>query len=134
MLRSSFRVLAVLALTLDAAPAGAQTPNPVVAALRAQLKTAERNFTASAERMPADKYGYRPTDAIVTHVRDSFAFCTSALAILDDSHLGETVSLFGSQITRASAILILSGDWSDHYAVTATYLPLNGILPPTARS
>jgi hypothetical protein len=75
-----------------------------------------------------------PKAAIVAHLRESFAYCTSALARLDDADLAATVPFFGSQISRASAILILSGDWSDHYAVTATYLRLNGLLPPTARS
>lgn len=147
---------------------------PVAAAFRNSLATASKNFTASAERMPEDKYGYKPTpanmtygqhmvhmadfnemmcglvggakapthdklaataakEAIVSHLKASFAFCSTALANLDDSQLAANVSFFGSQITRAAAILILSGDWSDHYAVTSTYLRLNGLLPPTAK-
>jgi hypothetical protein len=70
--------------------------------------------------------------AVVSHLKASFAFCSSALANLDDGQLAATVPFFGSQITRAAAIIILSSDWSDHYAVTATYLRLNGLLPPTA--
>ena len=33
----------------------------------------------------------------------------------------------------ATASLVLAMDWSDHYAVTATYLRLNGLLPPAAK-
>jgi hypothetical protein len=147
---------------------------PVAAALRNSLTTASKNFTASADRMPEDKYSYKPTpanmtygqhivhmadfnemmcaliggakapahdkvaataakEAIVSHLKGSFAFCSTALASLDDSQLAATVPFFGSQITRAAAILILSSDWSDHYAVTSTYLRLNGLLPPTAK-
>jgi hypothetical protein len=69
---------------------------------------------------------------LVSRLRESFAFCSSALATLNDDGLDGTVSFYGSPITRASAILILAGDWADHYAVTATYLRLNGLLPPTA--
>jgi hypothetical protein len=73
-------------------------------------------------------------ESVVAHLRESFGYCTTALANLDDNALSSSVSFFGSSITRARAILILSGDWADHYAVTATYLRLNGLLPPTARS
>jgi hypothetical protein len=66
-------------------------------------------------------------------LHDSFMYCTTALSKLSDASLGQMVSFYGSSITRAKAALILSGDWSDHYAVMATYLRLNGLLPPTAK-
>jgi hypothetical protein len=72
-------------------------------------------------------------EAIVTQLRASFDGCTSSVASLEDARLADGVKLFGGDATRATALLILSGDWSDHYAVTATYLRLNGVLPPTAR-
>jgi hypothetical protein len=168
------RAASAATLCASAASLSAQASSPVAAAFRNSLATASKNFTGSAERMPEDKYGYKPTpanmtygahmahmadfnemmcgliggakapthdkvtatspkEAIVSHLRSSFAFCSTALANLDDSQLAATVSFFGSQITRAAAILILSGDWSDHYAVTSTYLRLNGLLPPTAK-
>jgi hypothetical protein len=71
---------------------------------------------------------------IVDHLKESFTFCSTALAGLEDKGLGDTVTFFGSPMSRAGVLLILSGDWYDHYAVTATYLRLNGLLPPTARS
>ena len=70
----------------------------------------------------------------MSHLRSSFAFCRTALAGLTDASLGSMVSFYGSQISKGAAVLILSGDWSDHYAVTATYLRLNQLLPPTAKS
>ena len=66
-------------------------------------------------------------------LHDSFMYCTTALSKLNDASLAQTVSFYGATITRAKAALILSGDWSDHYAVMATYLRLNGLLPPTAK-
>jgi uncharacterized damage-inducible protein DinB len=160
--------------TLLLALATAQTANPVATAFRSQMQTAAKNLGGSADAMPADKYGYKPTpknmsfaehmnhlatfnetmceliggtkppqhaklDATATKaqlasaLRESFAWCATAVANLTDAGLGDMVSFYGRQITRASAILILSGDWSDHYAVTATYLRLNGLLPPTAK-
>jgi hypothetical protein len=36
-------------------------------------------------------------------------------------------------VTKARAAIALAQDWADHYAQSAMYLRLNGILPPTAR-
>ena len=70
---------------------------------------------------------------IVDYLRGSFAFCSGVFGTLTDANLGETITLFGQSGTKATASLVLTADWSDHYAVTATYLRLNGILPPTAK-
>jgi uncharacterized damage-inducible protein DinB len=73
-------------------------------------------------------------ETLVAAVRSSFDFCSSALAKLDDSHLAESIELFpGRTFTRAAAILILAGSWSDHYSEQAMYLRLNNILPPSAQ-
>ena len=73
-------------------------------------------------------------DKLVAAVRSSFDFCSSSLAKLDDSHLADSIELFpGRQFTRAAAVLITAGSWSDHYSEQAMYLRLNNILPPTAQ-
>ena len=75
-----------------------------------------------------------PKDKLVAAVKDSFAFCTAALAKVDDSKLGEQFVLFGNRpISRCGALVALGGSWPDHYATQAIYLRLNGILPPTAQ-
>jgi hypothetical protein len=75
-----------------------------------------------------------PKDKLVAAVKDSFAFCTTALANVDDSKLGEQFVLFGNRpISRGGALVALGGSWTDHYATQAIYLRLNGILPPTAQ-
>lgn len=75
-----------------------------------------------------------PKDKLVERLKSSFDFCTTALAKLDDSNLGETLTLFGERkASRAAAILMLAGSWADHYQLQATYLRLNGLLPPTAK-
>lgn len=53
-------------LVAMAASAQAQAGNPVSDALRMSLKGADRNFVGAAELMPADKYGYHPTEAQMT--------------------------------------------------------------------
>jgi hypothetical protein len=75
-----------------------------------------------------------PKDKLVALLKDSFAYCTTALASVDDSKLGEQMMLFGKRpASRAGALIMLSGSWTDHYATEAIYLRLNGILPPTAQ-
>jgi hypothetical protein len=75
-----------------------------------------------------------PKDKLVAALKDSFAFCTAALANVDDSKLGEQFVLFGNRpISRGGALVALGGSWTDHYATEAIYLRLNGILPPTAQ-
>jgi len=73
-------------------------------------------------------------DKLVAAMKDSFAFCTTALEKVDDSKLGEQFMFFGNRpISRGGALVALGGSWTDHYATEAIYLRLNGILPPTAQ-
>ncbi len=92
--------------------------------------------TISGEKAP-ERTKLAPTDAkdaLVARLKESFDFCHTALANLDDSSLGAMLPFFGGRtVSRAAAELDLDGDWSDHYSAAATYLRLNGLLPPTAR-
>jgi len=73
-------------------------------------------------------------EKLVAALKESFAFCTTAMANVDDSKLGEQFMLFGGRpISRGGALVALAGSWTDHYATQAMYLRLNGILPPTAQ-
>jgi len=73
-------------------------------------------------------------DKLVTALKASFEFCTTALDKVDDSKLGDQVELFGGRKgPRAFALIALTNDWADHYSAAAMYLRLNGILPPTAQ-
>lgn len=75
-----------------------------------------------------------PKDKLVVALKSSFDYCTTALANVDDSKLGEQMMLFGNRpASRAAALIGLSGSWNDHYGTQAIYLRLNGILPPTAQ-
>jgi hypothetical protein len=75
-----------------------------------------------------------PKDKLVAALKASFEFCTTALANVDDSKLGEQMMLFGNRpSSRAAAMIGLSDGWNDHYGAEAVYLRLSGILPPTAQ-
>lgn len=77
-----------------------------------------------------------PKEMLVTKLKASFTFCENAFAQLDDSKLGEQVSMtFGGntrQVTRAAMALGHALDMADHYSQLANYMRLNNILPPTA--
>ena len=148
--------------------------NPVSDALRNDLTRQAKNTIAAADEMPADKYGYKPTEAqvpfghwvshatfanyffcskltgatvdvagvketdpkekLVDALKRSFDYCSTQLPTLQDSQFGEEVTMFGGRkMTKGAAVLDLSADWADHYSQMASYLRLNGLLPPTAK-
>jgi uncharacterized damage-inducible protein DinB len=148
--------------------------NPVSDTVRGMIGRQGKNLTAAAEEMPADKYGYKPTeqqmtfgtlvshiigsnnflcskvtsqaasadkatdkdpkDKLVAQLKASFDYCETALKNVQDSQLGEPVTLFGGrQANKAAALIGLTNDWADHYSMAAMYLRLNGMLPPTAK-
>jgi uncharacterized damage-inducible protein DinB len=84
---------------------------------------------------PSDKISEKdPKDKLVAAVENSFAYCETALKGVQDSQLGEQVTLFGGHpAPKAAALIALAGGWADHYGAAAIYLRLNGILPPTAQ-
>jgi len=78
--------------------------------------------------------GTDPKDKLVAGLKDSFQFCATALAAMQDAQLGDSIQFFGGRMaTRGVATLITVADWADHYSQMAIYLRLNGLLPPTAK-
>jgi len=57
---------ALIFVLAASALASAQTKNPVSSALREILPRQQKNLVAAAEEMPAEKYGYKPTEAQIT--------------------------------------------------------------------
>jgi DinB family protein len=71
---------------------------------------------------------------LVSRLKESFQFCSDALAKVDDSALGDEVPFFGgSKVSRAAMMFDAAQDWADHYSQLANYLRLNKLLPPTAK-
>ena len=89
----------------------------------------------SGEAAPDAKYSDSDSkDKLVALLKDSFDYCSKTLEKLDDSKLGDQMMVFGNHpVSRAAAMMMLGGSWTDHYATEAIYLRLNGILPPTAQ-
>lgn len=55
-----------IVLLVSATLVMAQQKNPVTSAVKEILPRQQKNFVASAEEMPADKYNYRPTESQMT--------------------------------------------------------------------
>jgi uncharacterized damage-inducible protein DinB len=73
-------------------------------------------------------------EELVARLRDTFRFCESALAGVDDTRLDEKVPYFGEQpVSRAAVIVAAAEEWAGHYSQIAVYLRLNGLVPPTAK-
>jgi hypothetical protein len=74
-----------------------------------------------------------PKDKLVPALKASFDYCTQALAKVDDSNLGESITLFGDRkMSRAAAMIAFTSGYADHYGMAAMYLRLNKLVPPTA--
>jgi len=76
-----------------------------------------------------------PKDVLVNAMKKSFEVCIDAFAKVTDAQLAEEVTMGGrrSGMSRAAAVIVITNDWADHYSTAASYLRLNGILPPTAQ-
>jgi hypothetical protein len=72
-------------------------------------------------------------ERLVDRLRETFQYCKSALANVDDSRLEEKVSYFGAGASRAQVMVAAAEEWAGHYSQLAVYLRLNGLLPPTAK-
>lgn len=105
------------------------------------MHIAESNdfLCSTISAMPAPKSeALKETDGkekLVAALKDSFEFCNTALAKVDDSKLGDPVELWGGRKGNvAFALIALTNDWADHYSAAAMYLRLNGMLPPSAKA
>jgi hypothetical protein len=171
---SPLQLTALAVCCLSATGAMPDPEAPVAEAVRSIARRVSRNFVASAEALPADRYGYKPTPAqmsageillhvsqgndyvcaqiggaaapkrpeiaagapkeqVVERLRETFRFCESALAKVNDSKLETKLSYLGSEISRAQAMFAVVEEWGGHYSQLAVYLRLNGVLPPTAK-
>ena len=77
--------------------------------------------------------GAEPKAQLVIALQSAIGFCNGAMAQVTDATLADTVTYYGDPAPRVQALAGIADDWADHYAQQASYLRLNGILPPTAK-
>jgi hypothetical protein len=94
-------------------------------------------FCSTAAGIAEPKSDAKDTDGkdkLLAGVKDSFAFCATALDKVDDSKLGDPIKDYaGHDQPRAWALIAFASSCADHYGAVAMYLRLNGLLPPTAK-
>jgi hypothetical protein len=78
--------------------------------------------------------GTQPKADLVAAVRKSQEFCNSIFAKMTDAGIGDEAAVGPMRTgqSRAAVMITLAADWADHYSTAASYLRLNGILPPSA--
>lgn len=87
----------------------------------------------AAPKRAAVKAG-APKEELVLRLRETFRFCETALARLDDAGLDEKVPYFGNQdLSRGAVMVAAAEEWAGHYSQIAVYLRLNGLVPPSAK-
>jgi len=106
--------------------------------LAAHITDGNYSFCSNVGDVPRPKMeelqGTEGKDKLVSAVKASFDFCTTALAKADDSKLNDNITWFdGKPRARAWAFVALASSWADHYGAAAMYLRLNGLLPPSAQ-
>jgi hypothetical protein len=75
-----------------------------------------------------------PKDVLVDKLKASFAICDKAMAGLTDAKLSDTITFFGGKpAPKARALIEVVADLEDHYSQLASYLRLNGLVPPSAQ-
>jgi uncharacterized damage-inducible protein DinB len=75
-----------------------------------------------------------PKDALAVALKTSFDFCDQALAKLQDASMGDTITYFGGvKKPRSREVIELVDDLNDHYSQMASYLRLNGMVPPSVK-
>ena len=98
----------------------------------AKAKRAEKD-TATPDSVKATW----PKDTLVAKLKESFAFCETALNQLDDTKLADQITMtFGGQSRQTPRVQMVLGhvvDMADHYSQIANYMRLNGLIPPTAQ-
>ncbi len=102
--------------------------------------TARSNFGLCAlvagekSQFPQDLKDTDSKDKLLSALKGALTYCDSVLTKATDQNLGESLKTpWGAEMTRVELLFEMNADQADHYALAATYLRLNGLLPPTAK-
>jgi hypothetical protein len=101
-----------------------------------QFGDAKPNRAAEDTITPDSVKASWPKDRLVAGLKESFAFCESALNQVDDAKLADQITMTfrgqSRQLARANMVLGHVLDMADHYSQISNYMRLNNLLPPTA--
>jgi len=107
-----------------------------IAQLFAHVADGQYEFCGMASEGKAVEKGVEKTartkEAIVSALKDAFAYCDAAYAKMTDASAVETVGFFGRQATRIGAMDFNVVHTYEHYGNLVTYMRLKGIVPPSS--
>jgi len=123
MKRSILAILALAALALYAQQPAADT-NPVTGTVRTIMQRQSRNLVAAAEKMPAEKYSYRPTPeqmtfaTLIAHTAESNDVLCAAIAgteapkdkVAEDAGKEKIVAALKASFERCTGALAKADD------------------------
>ncbi|HUF51234.1 MAG TPA: DinB family protein [Longimicrobiales bacterium] len=72
-------------------------------------------------------------DATIAEVRASFEHLQRAMAQIPESRMNETLTLFGTQFTVRSLLLLTTTHLHEHLGQMIAYARSNGVTPPWSR-
>jgi uncharacterized damage-inducible protein DinB len=70
--------------------------------------------------------------AILSGLKEAFAYCDAAFAKMTDASARETVPFFGQQMTRIGIMDFNTAHTMEHYGNLVTYMRIKGIVPPSS--
>lgn len=165
-------VLSILALAVIALPISAQEHdnNVYLGELIADFDEASDKINQLAGAIPAELYGWRPTegvrsvsealmhvvganyyisgalghagpeetpdesvadkDAVMAHLTASQEHVRQAVNTLASADLGETMQVFGQEMSRYRVLMIIAGHSHEHLGQMIAYARSNNIAPP----
>jgi uncharacterized damage-inducible protein DinB len=77
-----------------------------------------------------------PKDTLVARLKSSLAYCDDVIAKSNDAQLADQIAVgpagSGRTVLRSRYLIIYVTDLAEHYAQLASYMRLNGMVPPSA--
>jgi uncharacterized damage-inducible protein DinB len=103
--------------------------------LFAHIADGQYEFCSAAAGEPVNKDVEKTAEtkaAIVTAVKEAFAYCDSQFAKMTDASAAEPVSFFGRKLARLAVMDFNTAHTMEHYGNLVTYMRLKGIVPPSS--
>ena len=69
---------------------------------------------------------------LVAKLKESVAYCDSVYASFHDSDAAVKIKAFGRERTKLSTLDFNTGHIYEHYGTIATYMRIEGLVPPTS--
>ena len=121
----------LLALLAGAYTASAQSANPLSGELRFMYNTIKNNLTRLADKMPADKYGYRPVPEVETFARRLAHIADANMSVCSGIN-GERKPLGASSKTSKAELVAALKESFEYCDMVFSSLTDENLMQPTS--